>query len=473
LVIGSNDFDSKHVLARSPVSLAALILGIILFVFFDISVLPAILYFMLCLLYCFGDLWYDCKAYGRSVVTIPLTWLYISFLVIFGLSPLYRSYSGNILPNVFSNFSWINHLGDSVILGGIAVMSANLGRLASFHNGLERDLTLKFNSKRNHLAIIVSIFLVFIFLIAYFRWALSYGISSAFFGNRQIRQLTGAISQNGYIVEAPLIVASALSFWHFRALKLNMKGRLLLLCILFLMIPSFAQGDRSKIFFYTISILILRLWAGKPMRRFTIIVSLIFVPFLIFAMREWRIGNSLSGRSLSSIFEQMVETLLLGEDTAMAPLMSALINRIGEDLNYFYGSSYLTVFARPVPSVIWPTKPPEIDKILNLEFFPSLSNSVGFSFSGLSEPYVNFGILGVVLFYFLLGFLSHKMYLRATFGDVRFQFFSAWLCAFMIILARGNFSTDFQRLAIPILIGWVLFKLVLDKASNLERIKKV
>jgi hypothetical protein len=157
-------------------------------------------------------------------------------------------------------------------------------------------------------------------------------------------------------------------------------------------------------------------------------------------------SDIVNGYSVTNITETVT-----GLDTAMVPALTILRSQLGITIDYQLGKSYVRGLFKPLPRAIWKTKPMELDRQLNVALFPRTSQQVGFSFSGISEPLVNFGLIGVVTFFFMLGRLENRITTFSKAIDLRRIIILAWVSGFMFILIRGNLSTDYQRLLFPLI----------------------
>lgn len=137
-----------------------------------------------------------------------------------------------------------------------------------------------------------------------------------------------------------------------------------------------------------------------------------------------------------------------------------------------YGAQLAGALLFFVPRSIWPSKPVSTGEMIG-EY---LSNHYAMWFTNLSNPfpsegYVNFGILGVILFAFLLALISRGVKLLFIKGS--FYVFIAWyITIHTIFLLRGDLMNGFAFLvgvllaiwATPVLLNKV-FKLVTKPVS--------
>lgn len=128
------------------------------------------------------------------------------------------------------------------------------------------------------------------------------------------------------------------------------------------------------------------------------------------------------------------------------------------------GSTYLAALGAFIPRSLWPGKPLAVDTVLNQTLFPeTAAKSIGFSFGIYSEPFFNWGVLGVALVMLAFGLILGKtgLALRNSTSIATFVAL-AMVSGQMFTLVRGSISFDVQRLLIPLvplLIIWFISSL--------------
>jgi oligosaccharide repeat unit polymerase len=310
----------------------------------------------------------------------------------------------------------------------------------------------------------LSLVLALFWTIYYMRWAFSQGnISTVLLGSRTQQALIGVIKTDGYGVDAIYGVSGILLLYiaQHRIIqdhKTDVKLRILVSAYLLTLIPSLLNGDRSKFIFFVLVLVMVYVNTGMKIGRNRIIAIVLILPIVITAPRVYRssvegikaksFNNLISVKTISDTFTQ--------EDLAMAPTFSILVNSFEKNEDYLHGNSYLALISKPLPRKLWPNKPIPFDVEMTRKIFPIESKYVGFSFSGLSEPYANFGYFGVVVFFFIIGFLNRRLLNRARNMNISSVLLNSWTAGFMFILARGNLTTDMQRFAFPLISGLIL-----------------
>jgi hypothetical protein len=128
------------------------------------------------------------------------------------------------------------------------------------------------------------------------------------------------------------------------------------------------------------------------------------------------------------------------------------------------------MLTKPIPRNVWSSKPVPIDTQIMFQLFPEVARNTGFAFSALSEPYLNFGPIGVILFFLLLGKLNSGLFKRVSEKGGIYIYLNAWISAFTIYLMRGNLSMDIQRCAFPLIVS-LLPLLIVHKKINKFKLK--
>jgi oligosaccharide repeat unit polymerase len=435
---------------------------------------PSIFILFVSTLFAIIELQQSIKFKNHSAIANGKNWILASLLLIFVVSPVIRIITRSALPLVFAVQDTNSKLIQVNSLASIAILALILGsRISSKYSAESTTVKLPQNEKTMRPSLSLSILLVIFWLGLYSYWAISKGNpAAAIFGSRTSQQLAGIAKSNGYLLDSLYGALGVFTAWLAYSIMLNkdaLAKKFVAICLLFA-IPSLLQGDRSKFIFFILVILIMLTSFNKKIKRTQIVIALILIPILVVAPRVYRQsatnisqvnGNVLSTANLLDTFTK--------EDTAMAPALSILVNNLGTNIKYQYGASYLNLIVKPIPRSIWVNKPIEFDSQMMRVLFPKYAAmGVGFAFSAISEPLVNFGIFGVLIFFFLLGFGTQKLAetLRSR-PSSTLLFVNAWLAGFMFVLTRGNLSVDFQRALFPLLSGLI----VLNAGKFSSRIK--
>lgn len=407
-----------------------------------------------------GEIYRSIRNSPNSAIANGNVWVLASLLLIFIASPMIRIATNAQLPLVFARRDTDTNVNQVNSLASIAILSVILG--SRIYLKTRRDkMAIKNpqNTGNFRPSVALSILLFTFWMALYLYWATSQGNPfTAIFGSRSSQRAFGVVKSNGYLVDSLYGALGVLTAWLAYSVRENNKllTKRLLAGSLFFVVPSFLQGDRSKsIFFVVVISIILTGWNTKVKKSYTLI-AVLMIPILVVAPRVFRQSQD----NLSSIgnvafsITNITETLTK-EDTAMAPTLAILLNNLGTNIPYQYGKSYINLIAKPVPRALWPGKPIEFDTQMMRVLFPAYAASgVGFAFSAISEPLVNFGLSGVVIFFVGIGILNRRNLERLISNKTSLSIFlNAWLAGFMFVLIRGNLSVDFQRAVFPLISG--------------------
>ena len=400
---------------------------------------------------------------SSSAIANGNVWVLASLLLIFFVSPLVRNLSNSQLPLVFARRDTETYMNQVNSLASIAILSTILGSrilLQSRTKISQVGYLQPFQSFKPSIGV-SSVFFIF-WMALYFYWAGSQGNPfEAIFGSRSSQRSVGVLKSNGYLVDSLYGAFGVITAWLAYSVSeknYQLTKKLLPVCLIFV-VPSFLQGDRSKSVFFIVVISIILTGSNKKVKKSHALIALILIPLIVVAPRVYRQSQDQLSNIGSAAFSvaNIVDTFTQ-EDTAMAPTLSILLNDLGSKIPFQYGKSYLNLVAKPIPRALWPGKPVEFDTQMMRVLFPTYAASgVGFAFSAISEPLVNFGFIGVVFFFVGIGILNRFNLERLTKAQSSGRvFLNAWLAGFMFVLIRGNLSVDFQRAFFPLVSGLVV-----------------
>lgn len=216
--------------------------------------------------------------------------------------------------------------------------------------------------------------------------------------------------------------------------------------------PLFFYGFRGHIIVYMICLLII--WYRKDPARAVKVgtIAVILVILINPAVKEARqpygsLRSALASLSLSPLY------LLMEMGGSLYPFVATLQEMAASGENpYWYGRSYLMALRRVVPNISLSWQSPE--RFEDLAPGAWITNQVspwvfkrggGIGYSGVAEPYLNFGVPGIIGFFLILGYVlarvdtvvtqKHDLYVTA-----------AVMCAFAALLwTTRNSFTNFVR----------------------------
>lgn len=237
-------------------------------------------------------------------------------------------------------------------------------------------------------------------------------------------------------------------------------------------VPTVMSGSRAG--FIPVVIAVLLVLAERRAKILRLRYVLFWLPALFLvgfvAPRIWRDNLARGGSFVESIGEAATseavgEGFFGGFDTAMVDAFSIQVAaQESGSLLLQGGRTYLYAVSSFVPRSIWPGKPESVDETLNSHLFPlSHSRGTGFAFAMYSEPYFNFGLVGVilicVLFGLLLGWLTRLSRRPEAFVPT---FFYVMLATQMFSIVRGSLSFSSRRfliLVMPVVICLIVVHL--------------
>lgn len=287
------------------------------------------------------------------------------------------------------------------------------------------------------------------------------------FSGRSEEYWTAVRETSGYLQNGLRFALGVGLFALFQAILRKSFVQIILftLFVAVLSIPQVFAGSRSAFLPVVFCILLfLSIAAPKVVsgRKLAVIAPTIFILGFV-APRIWRDGLSRNSDIATAIQlaldpQETFSSFLGGLDTAM---LDALALQVESQSNgavpLQYGGTYVAAIVAPVPREIWASKPEVVDQYLNSVIFPvSDAQGTGYAFSMFSEPLVNFGVIGVILFGALFGATIGILHRKAE--DIRtlpWMFVYALSGAYAFVIMRGSLSFDIQRLLmllVPVLL---------------------
>lgn len=128
---------------------------------------------------------------------------------------------------------------------------------------------------------------------------------------------------------------------------------------------------------------------------------------------------------------------------AAGPAASLTISLNETDGHWRCGTTYLLILPMLIPRVVWPDRPPDLSEQFALDNMDNWFAGGGFGYSLMTEAYVNFGILGGAVQYFLIALVLGRvwMWLQVRFRGQHRAFWRAlYVCSGLfciVIMHRG------------------------------------
>lgn len=394
----------------------------------------------------------------------------LSLFLIFIIAPLVRVKLMTELPAVFALRDWQTSYPKVNILVCAAIFALISGSSISKEKASAPNLRLELLHMDMIKAKKFSGLLILILVVYFLNWARSQGsISDVLFGSRARKSSIGIDYSNGYALDSLYAIFGIMSFWYFLAVLKEYRSRHVLLVVSgALLTPALFTGNRFFIIYYGLVLVLINLGKSRLVNKKIAIFLIVLLPLIVVIPREAR--NSVEGLNPQSASQLFTKNTFLktfsGEDLAMAPALSILILSESPSLN---GATYIGMLTKPIPRNVWSSKPVPIDTQIMFQLFPEVARNTGFAFSALSEPYLNFGPMGVILFFLLLGKLNSGLFKRVSEKGGIYIYLNAWISAFTIYLMRGNLSMDIQRCAFPLIVS--LLPLLIVQKKNKFKLK--
>lgn len=394
-------------------------------------------------------------------------WVLTSLMVIFFLSPLVVLTNQDSIDSLFMVYDWKSNIPKALLMGIVAI--------SSYANGFQKkrgpgNEETKYRKILNFPFLLFAIFLSITMFALYSRSVGGFGVTLS---TRQNQSLNQVHAIYGYLRDAPLIaigsLTAGLAILRNHGEELKWKIYSIYLCIAIFLLPYLSSGSRSVFIYVGLVLVIINVCSAQKTntpiqlnslkRRFTLIIMVSLIPALIIGPRLYRSELRFDPESIRKAYSvQEIAKTFTGQDTLMLVGFSILISKLDEKvIPREYGQSYLAGLGKPIPRALWKDKPTEFDMRMNQIIFPQIAKNYGVSFSALSEPLVNFGVVGILTFFWLLGFWTRGMSNSLDFENPKKIWLYAWSIGFLFILIRGNLSTDYHRVLFPVLASLPIF----------------
>ncbi|HYE15371.1 MAG TPA: O-antigen polymerase [Pyrinomonadaceae bacterium] len=216
-----------------------------------------------------------------------------------------------------------------------------------------------------------------------------------------------AMAGDGYWHLAIKFAAAATLLWFTLDRRAAYKPVFWLCAFVSILINFFATGSRSLAVFFVIAgflVWMLREKKVAPGRILIITFVVVSAVGLLGSYRQqiWRGETSLASTAQdSSVLDSFIEGAVeSGERSWSGNGLLPIIALVPHDVDFLYGSSYVSVLTLPIPRKLWEDKPGQIGGLVGETFFRS---PAGTPPGAIGEAYWNFHIPGVVLIFFIWG----------------------------------------------------------------------
>ncbi len=186
------------------------------------------------------------------------------------------------------------------------------------------------------------------------------------------------------------------------------------LCLLCMIWPV-VSSSRTDVVQIVFSLMIIHVYLRNrgSLKRFLRlgITVLVFALAILVFMGAWRsLGQR--GKVDTSSGTQLFFDKTLGSGNFFPAERTGYILTHYQNLDFFYGSTYVAWMASPIPKTIWPDRPTlSLGLYVKDQIYQRRTALNGYPPAMLGEAYINFGYPGLIFMPFLLGMLLKFIYL--------------------------------------------------------------
>ena len=262
-----------------------------------------------------------------------------------------------------------------------------------------------------------------------------------------------------FFAEAVLIMTAIRK--EFKVNKLLAMNSLVMLLVCFP--AALSRNEAAAIYLGLFLILFYRdleKFRGKPWYLFAFLASTIVLFQLINVFRRTSFGDESAVDKMFLMSQNLGDEYLSGGYDAFA-IIGATVDYV-KTFDMTYGRQLLGSLFFFIPRNIWTTKPIGSGAMISAaggQYFTNISCPL------VAEGYVNFGILGVILFGFFAGFLCtviDRKYWENAPKDQTFSFIKiAYPCLlpYYFFMLRGDLMSSFAYTSAYMIVFWFLFRL--------------
>lgn len=252
-----------------------------------------------------------------------------------------------------------------------------------------------------------------------------------------------------------MINMSQVSFYLSLIIYLNKKTKsnkflfwLIASGLLSLFFPFFSSSRSSigNIIFAVIIILSIYRKINFTLLGITAIIGLSFFNYMTYLRQaKWTDPTKLDNESI-------IHSMIFNRNLLDISKTAHIINGVPQDIEYKYGSSFLTILVSPIPRTFWPEKPVLfLGKEIGQNIYRNgEKNNAGVPPGLIAELYINFGLIGIIMGMYLFGLLigglysSIKHYPEANDGHI--LLYAILIVSLTMELLGGSFSQGIMSL---------------------------
>jgi len=245
---------------------------------------------------------------------------------------------------------------------------------------------------------------------------------------------------------------------------------------LFLMatVPIFLYGFRGPMLVNFVTLLIVGYKKDRRLARLVAIASLFVIMLVSPLVRSLRVGESVSVYAFLDTVSILDIPMEAG--ASLRPLV-ATVSELDYQFTppYWYGRSYLIALRRVLPNLSLYWKAPQalgtttpahwITHIAEPALF---ARAGGMGYSGIAEPYLNFGVPGVVLYFLTLGYFLMRIDRLAP-GNRYLQAAIAGALPALLWTTRNDFTNFVRPVVLSFLFVYGIKLLATMRGSHLRR----
>ena len=259
------------------------------------------------------------------------------------------------------------------------------------------------------------------------------------------------------VVQAQVIIFTLLCLLIYSS-ELSNKKKLIfiaLLAIIFMYLSAIYFSNRRDIVkILIIALFFISLFYSSKKTIYSVFIILLPVTFLIVFLST---NLRTFGYDYDNVSLQVPSMKALISNYDFMPAFDHMIYLINNNESLLYGKSVFKIFFSFIPRDIWPSKPLDtnilIVELRDNPFVGGSSQSITF----LGEIYWNFGSIGSVIFFYLIGILSKSFDIIKVkkLTDMQLIILSS-LSYLMFMIWRGSISTTFVIFLINLLYFFLI-----------------
>ena len=398
------------------------------------------------------------KMVSLNANTVILIYMVISLLSLLLLLPIFPEIE-NIRSQYSMSFLYYPELVPSICIGCVGIISFTLfsslisnfnkedvdKKLSMFGSGIN-DMEENKNSLYEKISTFSLILLVFTLLYYVYFSITNIGFFSSTYGSR----LSTTNSDRLYTYS---VVIMALSFVMFITTTNRKKMKYGLIVFAMISMIQFLLGNRGEVFYPTLAAIAIYRKRGGTFKRRHLYIGTIGVLIIIPLIRIVRNIGALSFNYKTligsfNIFSVIAESFgEMGFQIGTVTYMLRYLNTGGllqHGATYIYSFHYFLYNKIPFLPAIDLNSPAAIKTIMPVNFF---------AFTNVGEAYFNFGMIGVILFSFILAFYLCKTSKASK--KLGFELFHNMMLVEMLAWVRNSSGT------LPVYIAWTIVLIVL------------